>query len=115
EGTPILRDVSFEVPAGSTLAIVGSTGSGKSTIINLLTRFYDYSHGSVRLDGVELNQIQKINLRSHISLVLQDVFLFSGTVRDEIRLINPEITEEKILQASRSVGAHRFRMALRGG
>lgn len=115
EGTPILRDVSFEVPAGSTLAIVGSTGSGKSTIINLLTRFYDYSHGSVRLDGVELNQIQKVNLRSHISLVLQDVFLFSGTIRDNITLKNPEITEEKILQASRSLDAHRFIMALPGG
>ena len=115
EGSPILRDVSFEVPAGKTMAIVGSTGSGKSTIINLLTRFYDYEEGSITLDGVELNTIQKVNLRSHISLVLQDVFLFSGSVRDNITLNNPDITEENIQEASKMLDAHRFIMMLPDG
>ena len=112
EGSPILRDVSFEVPAGKTMAIVGSTGSGKSTIINLLTRFYDYEEGSITL---ELNTIQKVNLRSHISLVLQDVFLFSGSVRDNITLNNPDITEENIQEASKMLDAHRFIMMLPDG
>ena len=115
EGSPILRDISFEVPAGKTMAIVGSTGSGKSTIINLITRFYDYQKGSITIDGIELNQIQKVNLRSHISLVLQDVFLFSGSVRENITLKNPEITEEKILESSKMLDAHRFIMQLPGG
>jgi len=115
EGSPILRDVSFEVPAGKTMAIVGSTGSGKSTIINLLTRFYDYEEGSITLDGVELNTIQKVNLRSHISLVLQDVFLFSGSVKDNITLNNPDITEENIQEASKMLDAHRFIMMLPDG
>ncbi len=115
KGTPVLSDVSFEVPKGTTLAIVGSTGSGKSTIINLLMRFYDYDQGSIRLDGTELRDISKTSLRSHISLVLQDVFLFSGNVRDNITLRNPNITDESIINAAKLLDAHRFIMALPGG
>ncbi len=115
KGTPVLSDVSFEVPTGTTLAIVGSTGSGKSTIINLLMRFYDYDQGSIRLDGTELRDISKTSLRSHISLVLQDVFLFSGNVRDNITLRNPDITDESIINAAKLLDAHRFIMALPGG
>ncbi|HQP75810.1 MAG TPA: ABC transporter ATP-binding protein [Saprospiraceae bacterium] len=115
EGNPVLHDVSFEVPKGTTLAIVGSTGSGKSTIINLLMRFYDYNQGFIRLDGIELRDISKTSLRSHISLVLQDVFLFSGNVRDNITLKNPDITDEAIFKAAKMLDAHRFIMALPGG
>ena len=84
-------------------------------IINLLMRFYDYDQGSIRLDGTELRDISKTSLRSHISLVLQDVFLFSGNVRDNITLRNPDITDESIINAAKLLDAHRFIMALPGG
>ncbi|MCO6462391.1 MAG: ABC transporter ATP-binding protein [Saprospiraceae bacterium] len=112
---PILKNISFEVNAGQTLAIVGSTGSGKSTIINLLMKFYDYQQGSIRIDNHELKDITKLSLRSHISLVLQDVFLFSGTIRDNITLRNPQIQDDAILHASKLLDAHRFIMALPDG
>lgn len=115
QGTPILKNISFEIPAGQTMAIVGSTGSGKSTIINLLMKFYDYQTGSIRLDQIELKDITKQSLRSHISLVLQDVFLFSGSIKENITLRNSEIDDEAIFQASKLLDAHRFIMALPNG
>jgi ATP-binding cassette subfamily B protein len=104
----ILRDVSFSVNPGQSLAIVGATGAGKSTVINLLLRFYDIQRGSILVDGVDITSISLADLRSHIGLVLQDVFLFSGTIRDNITLRNDEITDERMKRAAASIGASAF-------
>lgn len=111
----VLKDVSFKIPSGETLAIVGSTGSGKSTIINLLNRFYDIQQGSIRIDGQDIRDYELEDLRNRIAIVLQDVFLFSGSVRENISLRNKEILHEEILEASRAIGAHPFIMAMPGG
>jgi ABC-type multidrug transport system fused ATPase/permease subunit len=111
----VLKDVSFKVPAGSSLALVGATGSGKTTVISLLMRFYDIQKGSILIDGVDIRHMSKAHLREAFSLVLQDVFLFAGTVLDNIRLGNDQITREQVEQAARVVHAHDFIMSLRGG
>ena len=111
----VLRDVSFTIPAGDTLAIVGRTGSGKSTIINLLNRFYDIRSGSIRIDGQDLREYTLDDLRDRLAIVLQDVFLFTGSVWDNISLRNPAISREKMLEASTIIGAHPFIEALPGG
>lgn len=110
----VLKDVSFKIPAGQTLAIVGSTGSGKSTIINLLNRFYDIRAGHIRIDGLDIRDYKLEQLRDRLAIVLQDVFLFSGSVWDNISLRNPEISRERILEASKVIGAHPFIEALPG-
>lgn len=104
----IIKDISFHVEPGKTLAIVGATGSGKSTLVNLLTRFYDYQEGKISVDGVDIKDWDLSSLRSQVAFVLQDVFLFSGSVRENIRLIDDEISEEDMLQSSRQIGAHPF-------
>ncbi len=104
----ILRDVSFRVEAGSSLAIVGATGAGKTTIINLLLRFYDIQRGDIRIDGMSLRDIPLAALRDHVGLVLQDVFMFSGTIRDNITLNNPDIAAEDMRAAARTIGADKF-------
>ena len=111
----VLQDVSFKIKPGETLAIVGSTGSGKSTIINLLNRFYDIRLGTIRVDGQDIRDYDLDDLRKRIAIVLQDVFLFSGTVWDNISLRNKEIPHEEILEASKIIGAHSFIMAMPGG
>jgi len=111
----VLHDVSFHIKPGETLAIVGSTGSGKTSIINLLNRFYDIRAGEIRIDGVNIRQYSLEDLRSRMAVVLQDVFLFSGSVRDNISLRNPDIPEEKILEASKIIGAHPYIERLPGG
>lgn len=111
----VLRNVSFEVKAGQTLAIVGATGAGKSTIINIINRFYDWSKGSVLIDGIDIRQYELSYLRSQIGLVLQDVFLFSGTVYDNITLHDSNISRERVIAAAQLVGAHDFIMRLPGG
>lgn len=111
----VLKDVSFEVKPGETIAFVGSTGSGKSTIINLLNRFYDLNKGNIFIDGVDINEYDSEVLRKNIGVVLQDVFLFSDTIGNNISLNNPEITKDRILEAARLVGAHDFIMNLPGG
>ncbi len=114
-GVPILRGVTFDIHAGETLAIVGPTGSGKSTLIRLLSRFYDFDDGTIFLDGFDLNQIHTRDLRRRIGVVLQDFHIFSGTILDNIALGNPDITREKAQAAARTVNAHAFISALPKG
>ncbi|HJW27937.1 MAG TPA: ABC transporter ATP-binding protein, partial [Saprospiraceae bacterium] len=111
----VLKDVSFHIPAGKTLAIVGSTGSGKSTIINLMNRFYEIRSGHIRIDGHDIRNYKLGELRDKLAIVLQDVFLFSGSIWDNIALRNPDISKETMVEASRIIGAHPFIEALPGG
>jgi len=104
----VLKDISFELEQGKTLAIVGATGAGKSSIINILSRFYDIQQGCICIDGVNVNDYSLETLRGNIGLVLQDVFLFSGSIYDNITLRNPEIAEKRVLEAAKIVGAHQF-------
>jgi ATP-binding cassette subfamily B protein len=112
---PVLKDVSFKVDTGKTIGIVGSTGSGKSTIINLINRFYDIQEGSLTIDGVDIKKYNLEFLRSRLSLVLQDVFLFYGSVLENIRLMDESISKEKVIEASKVLGAHPFIEKLPGG
>jgi ATP-binding cassette subfamily B protein len=106
--TPVLEDVSFKVAPGRSLAVVGLTGAGKSTIINLLLRFYDPVRGSVKIDGRDLREYDLRSLRRRLGLVLQDVFLFAGTVADNIRLGEKDIDRARVEEAARAVNADRF-------
>ena len=112
---PVLKDVSFSVEPGHTVALVGHTGSGKTTIISLLNRLYEVEHGSVKIDGVDIKDFKVDALRRNIGVVLQDVFLFSGSVMDNITLRNPSIAKERVVAASRMIGMHDFIMQLPGG
>jgi ABC-type multidrug transport system fused ATPase/permease subunit len=104
----VLKDISFRINPGETVAIVGHTGAGKTSIINILTRFYDINKGEILLDGINIENLDKRELRKHISMVLQDVFLFSGNIKSNINLDNEEISDEKIIEASGIVGADKF-------
>lgn len=104
----VLKDVSFKVNAGESLALVGHTGSGKTTVTNLLMRFYDVQKGSILLDGVDIRDWDLKSLRENFAVVLQDVFLFSGTIADNIRLGNKDVTSEKVEWAAREVRASEF-------
>jgi len=111
----VLKDVSFKVQPGETLALVGATGAGKSSTINILSRFYEIQKGQILLDGVDIREYELTFLRKNISTVLQDVFLFSDTVKNNITLQNPNITDEEIINAAKRVGAYDFIMRLPGG
>ena len=111
----VLKDISFEVTPGQAMALVGATGAGKSSVINLLTRFYDINQGEIRIDDVLITDYQLENLRSHIGVVLQDVFLFSGSIADNITLGNQDIPFEKVKEAAELVGARKFIEKLPGG
>ncbi|MEM8767135.1 MAG: ABC transporter ATP-binding protein [Pseudomonadota bacterium] len=115
EDVPILKDVSFTIEAGEKLAIVGPTGSGKSTLIRLLGRFYDFDDGQIFLDGIDLNRIHTRDLRRRIGVVLQDFHIFSGTIYDNIALGDSAITREAAEAAARRVNAHGFISALPDG
>ena len=104
----ILRDVSFTAEPGQSIAIVGATGAGKTTIISLLLRFYDVQKGEILVDGVDVRDLKLANLRRHIGLVLQDVFLFSGSVERNITLDDPTVSHDQVREAARLVGADRF-------
>jgi len=112
---PVLKDVSFRVEAGQTLAIVGATGSGKSTTIGLLNRFYDYQDGKIYVDGHEIKTYELAAYRRRIALVLQDVFLFSGSVLENITLRDSAITREQVISAAKMIGADAFIERLPGG
>lgn len=104
----ILKNVSFTIRAGETAAIVGHTGAGKTTIINLLARFYDIQKGEILLDGVNIKKVRQQDLRKHLAVVLQDVFLFSGDIASNINLGNEQISRERVVAAARTVGADAF-------
>jgi len=111
----VLKGISFDVKSGETIAIVGATGAGKSTIINLLNRFYEIKDGVISIDGIDIKQITLASLRTQIAVVLQDVFLFADTILNNITLNNPEITEEVVTQAAKEIGVHNFIASLPGG
>jgi ATP-binding cassette subfamily B protein len=111
----VLKNISFDVKAGETIALVGATGAGKSSIINLLSRFYDINKGHIYIDGHDIQEYELNSLRSKIGVVLQDVFLFSDTIMQNITLGNPTITREKVLEAAELVGARKFIERLPGG
>ena len=111
----VLEDVSFEVAPGRRVGVVGATGAGKSTVLNLLMRFYDVSRGRITIDGVDIRDLPLHDLRSRFGLVLQDVYLFSGTVADNIRLGNEAISDEDVRRAARGVHADRFIASLSDG
>lgn len=110
----VLKDVSFQIKKGQTVAFVGATGAGKSSIINILSRFYEFQSGSITVDGNDIRELSLEDLRQNIAVVLQDVFLFSDTIMNNITLKNPNISKEQVIEASKFVGLHDFIMKLPG-
>jgi ATP-binding cassette, subfamily B, multidrug efflux pump len=110
----VLKDVSFELKSGETLAVVGSTGSGKTTIINIMNRFYDIQKGKILIDGIDIRDYELLEMRKHIAIVLQDVFLFDGSVFENITLKDESITYEAVVEASKQIGALEYIDALPG-
>lgn len=111
----ILNDVSFHVPSGNTVAFVGPTGAGKSTIINLLARLYDVKQGAVLVDGIDVRDVTQDSLRAHTGVVLQDSYLFMGTIMENIRYGKPDATDEEVINAAKTVGIYDFIMSLPRG
>lgn len=114
EGSPVLKNISFSIEPGETLAIVGHTGSGKTTIISLLNRLYHIQKGAIKIDDHNIEDYQLDTLRNSIGVVLQDVFLFSGSVADNVTLRNPSIPREEVIHAAKLIGIHPFIMQLPG-
>lgn len=111
----VIKDLSFEVQPGQVVAAVGATGAGKSTIINLIGRFYDVQRGRITIDGIDIRELDKFELRKRLGYVFQDPFLFAGTVAENIALHNPALTRIQIEQAAATVNAHQFISAMPGG
>jgi ATP-binding cassette subfamily B protein len=107
-GSPVLSDISFTAEPGEKVALLGRTGSGKSSLINLIPRFYDTIKGHVTIDGVDVRDIKMSNLRSHIGISPQEAILFSGTIRDNIRYGDPDATDEEVIKAAKTAQAHEF-------
>jgi ATP-binding cassette subfamily B protein len=107
-GEPVLKGVSLKIAPGTSVAIVGATGAGKTSIISLLSRFYDVQQGAILVDGVDVREVRQSELRRHIGVVLQDPVLFSGTIARNIRLLDEDITDEEVRRAARYVNADTF-------
>lgn len=112
---PVLQDVSFQVQPGETIALVGPTGAGKTTIVNLISRFYDVSDGQILIDGYDIRQVTLASLRKQMGVMTQDSFLFTGTVRENICYGRPEATDEEMIAAAKAVHAHDFIMKMENG
>jgi subfamily B ATP-binding cassette protein MsbA len=115
EDEEVIKGISFTVNPGKTIAIVGATGAGKSTIINLLNRFYEINSGEILIDGISLKDYKLASIRNHIAVVLQDVFLFADSILNNITLNNPNISEEEVIAAAKEIGVHKFIESLPGG
>ena len=115
DGVEILKKVSFKAKKGQTVAIVGPTGAGKTTIVNLLSRFYNVDSGEVLIDGIDISKVTIRSLRKQMGVMMQDSFIFSGTVMDNIRYGNKEVSDEQVIQAARTVCAHGFIMEMENG
>lgn len=115
DGIPILKDVSFDVKQGQTIAIVGPTGAGKTTIVNLLSRFYNVDSGKVLIDGIDISKVKIHSLRTQMGVMMQDSFIFSGTIMDNIRYGNKTATDEEVIKAAKTVCAHDFIMEMEDG
>lgn len=111
----VLKDISFKVEEGKSLALVGATGAGKSSIINLINKFYQINKGEILVDNVNVNEFDIYKLREQVAVVLQDVFLFSGSISSNVALYDDKISKEKIIEASKMIGAHHFIQRLPGG
>jgi ATP-binding cassette, subfamily B, multidrug efflux pump len=111
----VLKDLSFRIAPGESVAIVGATGAGKTSIISLINRFYDVQRGCVRVDGQDVRSYRQVDLRRRIGVVIQDPFIFSGTIADNIQMHHPDVTREQVIEAARYVNAHRFIEALPDG
>jgi ATP-binding cassette subfamily B protein len=110
----VLKNVNLDIKDGTTVAFVGATGAGKSSIVNLIGRFYEFQKGEIRFGDLNINDIELGYLRKNVAIVLQDVFLFSDTVFNNITLGDPEITRDQVIQAAKDVGAHDFISRLPG-
>lgn len=115
ENEEVIKGISLKIEAGQTIAIVGATGAGKSTIINLLNRFYEIDSGTITIDGTNIDEFTLDTLRRQIAIVLQDVFLFADTILNNITLNDPKITREQVIAASKAIGVHNFIMSLPEG
>lgn len=115
DGVPILKDVRFDVKQGQTIAIVGPTGAGKTTIVNLLSRFYNVDSGKVLIDGIDISKVKIHSLRTQMGVMMQDSFIFSGTIMDNIRYGNKTATDEEVIKAAKTVCAHDFIMEMEDG
>lgn len=115
DGVEILHDINFKVKAGESYAIVGPTGAGKSTIVNLISRFYNVDSGAIYVDGIDISDVTIKSLRTQMGVMMQDSFIFSGTIMDNIRYGNKEATDEQVIAAAKTVCAHDFIMTLEKG
>ncbi len=115
ENTKVLNDVSFRITPGETIALVGPTGAGKTTVVNLISRFYDVQDGTVSIDGYDVKRVSIESLRRQMGIMTQDNFLFSGTIKDNIRYGKLDATDEEIIAAAKAVNAHEFIMKLENG
>lgn len=115
DGIPILKKVSFKAEQGQTVAIVGPTGAGKTTIVNLLSRFYNVDSGEVLIDGIDISKVTIRSLRKQMGVMMQDSFIFSGTVMDNIRYGNKEVSDDQVIRAAKTVCAHGFIMEMENG
>lgn len=111
----ILRGINLDIKAGESIALVGATGAGKTSITALVSRFYDIQRGQIKIDGLDIKDIKQHDLRKHVGVVLQDVFLFSGTIESNLTLNNPDIPHEKIVEACQYIGVHDYIMNLEHG